>query len=83
MTDQAAKDLRNLYLKGYLVGDECNIKLREPVGSRDADGSYCHLAEKDSIVHAKIVKNGKGEVVYQIIFEFQTVFAPLSHGKVR
>lgn len=72
------KELRALYLKGYMVGDMCTIMLTEAVGSRDKDGVYSVIAAKGDIVSAKIKENS-----FELTFEFETITVPLTSGKVR
>lgn len=76
------KELRNLYNKGYMIGDRVNIQLKSPVGGRDEEDAYIKLAEKDDIVNAQLVKNDN-TVFFQAIFENAIVNIPLSEGKVR
>lgn len=77
-----SKELRALYLKGYMVGNHCNILLEKPISGRMPDGTYTHLASKGALVHATIMKQNE-KVVYKVVFEGDTVYVPLTDAKVR
>lgn len=77
------KEIRALYLKGYMKGDTCNIMLLKSIGLRESNGEYKQLAAKGEIVKAVIIQDVDGIVKFQLTFPDQVVNILLFEGKVR
>jgi hypothetical protein len=78
MTDDNAKFIRALYLKGIMVGNTVNIELTQPLTGRNAEGEAYHVRKKGDIVEAELENDG-----WFIVIETEDFKIPLANGKVR
>lgn len=82
--DDVTKIKRALYLKGIIAGKTVTIELTEPIGVRNIEDEYVHVAEKGDHVQATM----KADSWSVDIPESDDVLAftaniPLANGKVR
>lgn len=82
--DEVAKIKRALYLKGIITGKTVTIELTAPIGVRNIEDEYVHVAEKGDQVQATMTADSWAVEIPEgdDVLAF-TANIPLANGKVR